>query len=513
MIKLVIWDLDDTLWQGTLADGDAVTLVDHRAAIVRGLNACGIVNAICSKNDFDAAKAQLTAFGLWDQLVFPHIAFTPKGAAIRAMIDAMQLRAANVLFVDDNPLNLAEVRHSLPDIQTLDITDADADARLATLLASQTGTRSRVADYRILESRKRDRDTAGGQSNDDFLRSCAIQVCLLVEMENLAFVDRIVELVNRANQLNYTGSRLDADGLRDRIIDVLGYCTWSVFAWDRYGNYGLVGFAMMRRRPYLELVHFVFSCRAMHMGLEQHLIGTILAEAALFDPACAGIDTARWDGRFSRTTPEWLESHAYSASPVARRMVDAQESGGPRDIRIMCNCQSGGLAHFSTRRTAMDFDSAPRVFTIADLARDPAADPDFPPYLIYGAGPDYGDPPWGDLAPLLDLGVFVDSVERLCRLAMARGCQLLVILPPGNLRDDQYHPWMNLTRDRVMRFNAVWRAAFSIFPIATIEVEQVHGPEEMVDVNHHHPGSLKKIAALIDEWVGMVSADPVDLAA
>jgi FkbH-like protein len=494
VIKLVIWDLDDTLWRGTLADGETVTLIEHRAAFIRELNARGVINAVCSKNDFAQGKAQLVAFDLWDEIVFPHIAFVPKGAAIRTMIADMQLRGANVLFVDDNPLNLAEVAHAVPEIATLDITAPDADARLAKLVASQTGTRSRVADYRMLENKTRDRRSDEAQSNEDFLRSCDIKACVLVEMENLAFTDRIVELVNRANQLNYTGSRLTADVIHDQIIDVLGYCSWSVFAWDRYGNYGLVGFALMRRRPHLELIHFVFSCRAMHMGLERLLLDLILAEAALFDPECAGIDMP------------------YSGSALARRMVDQVEEGGTRPVRVMCNCQSGGLAHFSSRRADIDFDSMPRVFSLVDLARDDMPDPVFPPFVVYGAGPDYGDPPWRNLAPFMEHGLYVSCVERLCQLAVAQGSKLLVILPPENLTDHQYHPWMNLTRERVIRFNAVWRDAFATFPIAMLEVEQLHGPEEMVDVNHHHPASLRKIAETIDEWLEIVGK-PVDIAA
>lgn len=48
-IKVVIWDLDDTLWKGTLAEGDDVQLLENRVAIIKELNKRGIVNAICSK--------------------------------------------------------------------------------------------------------------------------------------------------------------------------------------------------------------------------------------------------------------------------------------------------------------------------------------------------------------------------------------------------------------------------------------------------------------------------------
>src|SRR5712691_6797038 len=90
-IKLVIWDLDDTLWRGTLAEGDDVVLFEHRAESVRALNRCGIVSSICSKNDPVSARQTLERMNLWDQFVFPRIAFVPKAAAVRQIIDDMQL--------------------------------------------------------------------------------------------------------------------------------------------------------------------------------------------------------------------------------------------------------------------------------------------------------------------------------------------------------------------------------------------------------------------------------------
>jgi len=54
----VIWDLDDTFWQGTLSER-GVTLGEANAELVRTLAARGIVSSICSRNDFPAAEEQL----------------------------------------------------------------------------------------------------------------------------------------------------------------------------------------------------------------------------------------------------------------------------------------------------------------------------------------------------------------------------------------------------------------------------------------------------------------------
>lgn len=501
MIKLIIWDLDDTLWRGTLADGDAVVLHPRRAELVRAFNARGIVSSIASKNDFATARNQLESFGLWDEFVFPHIAFTPKPAAIQVIIEDMQLRPGNVLFVDDNPINLAEVRHLLPDIQTLDITEPHADAQLAELLAGQPAGRSRVDAYRMLERKKRDRGAADGVSNEDFLRGCGIHACAPQIMDNLDFADRIAELVNRSNQLNYTVSRTDKETLERQIIDVMAFDSWSLFAWDRYGDYGLVGFVLVDRRDQ-SFVHFAFSCRVMHMGLEEYALGKVRAN-------WPGIDTSAWDGRFSRTVPDWIVDADFNDPLVRSRLIAGQVPGIVAEpaIRIMFDCQSGGIAHFSRFRPAIEFDNAPRVFGLAAMDDGSYAEQHFPPFLVYGATVDYLDVRWPGKWPLLYAGLYQRCVLRLTTLLIERDLKMLVVLPPEDAPGDKYRAALNHTRERTIYFNSLWRRAARDNPdrLWLLATDDIAEPDEMADVTHYHAGLLKKIAEQIDCWIAAVA--------
>ncbi len=116
-VKLVIWDLDDTFWRGTLSEGP-VDLDPDRIELVRALNRRGIVNAICSKNDEAPVRAELEAAGMWDEFVFARIDWTPKGPRVARIIEDAQLRPENVLFVDDRASNLGEAEHYAPGLQT-----------------------------------------------------------------------------------------------------------------------------------------------------------------------------------------------------------------------------------------------------------------------------------------------------------------------------------------------------------------------------------------------------------
>jgi FkbH-like protein len=497
-VKLIIWDLDDTLWQGTLADGDAVTLHTHRAEMIRAFNAKGVVSSICSKNDFETAKAKLVELELWDEFVFPHIAFTPKPEAIRAIVEDMQLRPANVLFVDDNAVNLGEVRHCLPDIQTLDITAAHADAHLAGLLALQTGKRSRIHDYRMLERKQRDRGAAPALSNEDFLRSCAIEACAPFLMDNLDFAGRIAELINRSNQLNYTGSRVEQEALERNIMSVIRFVSWSIFAWDKYGRYGLVGFVMIDRID-RRFVHFTFSCRVMHMGLEAYALAKVHA-------MWPDIDSSAWDGRFSRTPPDWIADRPFHDPAVRAQLLAEQLPAIVAEpaIRIMFDCQSGGIAHFSRFRPAIEFDNNPRLFALRAMDDGSHVEQSFPPFLVYGAAVDYLDSRWpGKQRSRLNTGLYETCLTRLCALLIERGLRMLVVLPPEDAPDDKYRLVQNQTRERVRYFNALWHRAARANPehVWILDVADIAEGDEMADVTHYHAGLLSKIAGQIDCWI------------
>ena len=114
-IKLIIWDLDDTFWHGTLSEG-AITLDPFMPDLMKQLVDAGIVNSVCSKNHKDQVINELQKLELLDYFVFMSVDWTSKGERVKNLIQAMQLRPANVLFLDDNPSNREEVRFCCPSI-------------------------------------------------------------------------------------------------------------------------------------------------------------------------------------------------------------------------------------------------------------------------------------------------------------------------------------------------------------------------------------------------------------
>ena len=112
-VKLIIWDLDDTFWQGTLAEGGA-TIPEENKVLLRRLTDIGIVNSICSKNDWEQVKVELKRQEMLEYFVFPSVNWEAKGNRVKQLIADMQLRPPNVIFLDDNPSNREEVRYFCP---------------------------------------------------------------------------------------------------------------------------------------------------------------------------------------------------------------------------------------------------------------------------------------------------------------------------------------------------------------------------------------------------------------
>ena len=90
-IKVVIWDLDDTFWGGTLSEGE-IRYSQRNHDLVKELAERGILSAISSKNDETAVRELLVECQIWDTFVFPRINWRPKGPQIRELLGDMNLR-------------------------------------------------------------------------------------------------------------------------------------------------------------------------------------------------------------------------------------------------------------------------------------------------------------------------------------------------------------------------------------------------------------------------------------
>ncbi len=265
-IKLVIWDLDETFWKGTLSE-EGVTLIDKNISLIKELCDRGIMNSIVSKNNFDDAKSKLIEFDIWDYFVFPIIDWKPKGPAIKEVIKQCQLRDINVLFLDDNHLNLEEAKYYNSALHTEDPKIIPELLDHKAFKGKDDTKHTRLKQYKVLESKFK--SSLNYEDNNSFLRDSNITIEKIEGSKLLNEVDRIIELLERTNQLNYTKIRSNSDEISSLLNDK-NYKSTLIKVSDNFGDYGIVGFISLNtKNNYLK--HFTFSCRILNLGIEQYL--------------------------------------------------------------------------------------------------------------------------------------------------------------------------------------------------------------------------------------------------
>ena len=267
--KLIIWDLDDTFWEGTLSEG-GVTFIEDNLTLLEELTTKGIMNSICSKNDFYNVKAEFLTHGFikyWQMFLFPSINWEAKGQRVKNIIEAMQLREENVIIIDDNETNIKEIKYYCPKIMSAPPSQIKKIAKELYLVNDYDFEYTRLKQYKILEAKNKDK-MRSKSSNEEFLKNSNIKVCIKKDCDEN--IDRIQRLILRTNQLNFTKNRVNKEILTDIFSNKEKYDSAYIIAEDKYGNYGICGFYVLDKENN-SLEHFLFSCRIMNMGIEQFI--------------------------------------------------------------------------------------------------------------------------------------------------------------------------------------------------------------------------------------------------
>lgn len=298
-LKLVIWDLDDTFWKGVLSEGVVIPIPENNKLLV-SLSEHGIINTICSKNDKTLVIKKLEEFDVAQWFVFNSIDWTPKGKRIGTILKRIGLRAENCLFIDDNPLNLADAASSVPGLQIADPSILPTIHAVLDKVQANDITLTRLNHYRVLEKRRFAEDSA--IDNNSFL----FDACITVQIgyDCLAHKERILELILRTNQLNFTKWRCSENDLEDLLTNGLSRCGYVCVS-DKYGDYGIAGFFALNEE---RLVHFLFSCRILGLGVEQYVYDFLGHPALIIE----GDVSSQVD---NGPAPKWINSTRNTNAP------------------------------------------------------------------------------------------------------------------------------------------------------------------------------------------------------
>lgn len=273
-VKCVVWDLDNTVWDGILVEdgSESLRLKPQIEQILRILDERGILSSIVSKNDREEALGVLRTFGIAEYFLSPQISWQPKSQGIDAVVHQLNIGMDSVLFVDDSEFELHEVKTVHPKVRVLNaehyLTIPNMESCQVVVTAE---SRARRKLYQVEVERKAAACTFG-QDYLAFLRYCGLKLNVYpMTRENL---NRVHELTQRTNQMNFSGNRYEKSVLEE-ILDKPYLDTYVLEVEDRFGSYGIVGFCIVDNRVPL-MTDLMFSCRVQSKRVEHAFLAYLI---------------------------------------------------------------------------------------------------------------------------------------------------------------------------------------------------------------------------------------------
>jgi FkbH-like protein len=288
--KVVVWDLDHTIWDGILLEDGAegVTLRPGVRAAMDALDARGILQSVASKNNPDEALAALAHHGLSDLMLAPQIGWGPKSEALSHLAQILNLGLDSFVFIDDQPFERGEVGEAHPQVTVLPETAVDGLLDRPQFDVPVTAeSKGRRALYAV-EAQRVVAAQGAGTDYDAFLRACDLK--LTIAPLDSADSERVYELSQRTNQLNVAATRYTREDVAGFIGGTSGAQGWTMRCADRFGDYGLIGFALFDAKEGV-LIDFFMSCRVQRKRVEAAFFAWMGAQMAA---AGASHMSARW---------------------------------------------------------------------------------------------------------------------------------------------------------------------------------------------------------------------------
>ncbi|MBS9532825.1 HAD-IIIC family phosphatase [Mycobacterium sp. M1] len=293
-VKVVIFDLDDTMWCGQIAEHyengrawpDIYTFPPGIWEAIQHLRRRGIAVAVCSKNDEALVRERWSrAVPLpWvslDDFVVVKINWNRKSENVKAILAELNLTAKSAVFVDDNPVERAEVLANVPGVRAI---GGNPFTTRRILLWSSETQRSRMSSeslnredsYRSIVARNAE---AASMDRETFLQGLQIRIDLDVVTDvDSPLLPRVLELANKTTQFNTTGLQWTMPELTALIANNGSVYAFSVQ--DKFSDYGLVGAVFVNNREADDLiVQYVMSCRVLGMDVEVDALQRVVRAA------------------------------------------------------------------------------------------------------------------------------------------------------------------------------------------------------------------------------------------
>jgi FkbH-like protein len=290
-MKGLITDLDDTLWAGILGEVGVQGIswdLDHRSHMhglyqqfLASLGSVGILIGVASKNDPDLVEQ---AFNREDLLlpkdsVFPfEVRWSRKSESIQSILKIWNISSSSVVFIDDSPMEAAEVSAAFPDMRCIVFPNRDYPAiwelvnRLRDMFGKTAISEEDKIRLRSIRNAGPSRESGDviGSSMDDFLQNANSSI-------RFAFCKngsdaRALELINKTNQFNLNGRRFYESAWMNYLKDPPHFILTATYE-DKYGPLGKIAVLMGSADGRTLLIDaWVMSCRAFSRRIEHQVV-------------------------------------------------------------------------------------------------------------------------------------------------------------------------------------------------------------------------------------------------
>jgi FkbH-like protein len=289
--KGLITDLDETLWSGVLGDDGPEGIswdLDHRSQfhglyqhLLNQLAEAGVLIGVASKNDKELVDKALTRSDLIvnPQNLYPIYAhWSPKPASAQRILELWNIGADSIVFVDDSPMELQQVKTAFPSMECLEFRPDDPEFLLDLLdrfgkRAIRVEDRLRVTSLRGSEAV---RQAATDTASLDALLSGA-QAKMVLRWGKQPLDPRALELINKTNQFNLNGSRYAVADWNTYLSDRATHLAVVEYE-DRFGKLGKIAVLAGRVQDGgFEIDVWVMSCRAFSRRIEYQCLKALLS--------------------------------------------------------------------------------------------------------------------------------------------------------------------------------------------------------------------------------------------
>jgi FkbH-like protein len=342
--KCLVLDLDNTLWGGEVGDdGPEKICIGRETPVAEAYTAfqeyclalrnCGVLLAVCSKNNEDTAKQGLAHPD--SVLKLNHFAafkanWLPKHENIVAIASELNISLDSLVFVDDNPAERALVAAQLPMVAVPDV-GSDVSTYATILSTGRYFEPVRISEEDLKRGDLYTADSLRKAVQAEFANYGEYLDSLDMKAEIDAFrpeyLVRIAQLTNKTNQFNLTTRRYTLAEIEAVANDPEHLTLYGKLA-DKFGENGLISVVIGRKEgDVLHLDLWLMSCRVLYREMELAMLDSLVERAKSF-----GIELVQ--GYYIPTAKNKLVADHYQKLGFSPELNNSNEQGSVWRLRL-----------------------------------------------------------------------------------------------------------------------------------------------------------------------------------